>query len=99
MTAQAVQLLASLSVLTGFTLAQAKVLSTNSATYIVLNMVGASILGIQAIILRQWGFALLEVSWGVVSIIAFVAVIRKTVISNRQSRRDRNRNTSSLNTR
>jgi hypothetical protein len=99
MTAQVVQMLASLSVLVGFTLAQTKMLSTTSGTYIVLNMVGASVLGIQAIILRQWGFALLEVSWALVSLIAFIAFIRKNLNSNRQARRDRNRHTSSLNTR
>lgn len=84
MTTQVVQMLASLSVLAGFSLAQAKVLSTNSGLYIVLNVVGASVLSVQAIALRQWGFALLEGSWAIVSLVAFLMLLRKNGIPGRR---------------
>ena len=56
-----VQVLGSLLILIGK-------LKTNSLNYLLLNAIGALILGIDAFIGKQWGFVLLEGVWSIVAI-------------------------------
>lgn len=55
-----VQVLGSLLILIGFVFSQLGKLKTTSLNYLLLNAIGALILGIDAFIGKQWGFVLLE---------------------------------------
>ena len=62
-----VQILGALLVLLAFALAQARVLTPQSRLYLALNVVGASILAVDAYVERQWGFLLLEGVWAIIA--------------------------------
>jgi len=64
---QRVQVLGSLLILAAFAAAQRGSLSTNSRSYLTLNLIGAAILTVLAANERQWGFVLLEACWAMVS--------------------------------
>ncbi len=71
---QIVQIAGSLVVLVGFALAQFGVLDPKSQTYLLLNAIGAVVLAVAAAIGAQWGFLLLEVVWGIVSLAGLVRI-------------------------
>lgn len=54
--AQIVQVVGSLLVLAGFAAAQRGLLDQKSRRYLVLNLVGSTILAVDAVFERQWGF-------------------------------------------
>jgi hypothetical protein len=64
---QIVQIAGALGVLAAFALAQVGVLRTSSYTYLVLNVVGATVLAAEAWLEAQWGFLLLEAAWAVLA--------------------------------
>jgi hypothetical protein len=64
---QVIQVFGSLMILTGFVSAQRGWLTPDSRPYLVLNLVGASILAVLAAHERQLGFLLLEFVWAVVA--------------------------------
>ena len=68
-----VQVVGALLVLTGFALAQARLLTPQARAYLFVNAVGATVLAIDAYIERQWGFLLLEGVWATISIWGLVA--------------------------
>jgi hypothetical protein len=71
------QVIGSVLVLVAFALSQRHILSTSSAIYLVLNVVGSALLAMLALQERQWGFLLLEAVWGVVSAASLVATLRR----------------------
>lgn len=70
-----IQILGALLVLAAFALAQARVLTSEARSYLVLNLVGGSVLAIDAYVGEQWGFLLLEGVWALVS---FWSLARKS---------------------
>jgi hypothetical protein len=70
-----VQVVGSLLVLAGFGLAQFGVIDMKSRSYLVLNVVGSSVLAVEAIVGHQWGFLLLEGVWAIVSMVSLVATL------------------------
>lgn len=64
---QIIQVAGAVLVLSGFVLSQAGRLATTSRTYLVLNLVGAGILAIDAAVHWQAGFLLLEGVWAIVA--------------------------------
>ena len=62
-----VQIVGALLVLAAFALAQARVLTPEARIYLVLNLIGAGVLAVEAYIEEQWGFLLLEGVWAVIA--------------------------------
>jgi hypothetical protein len=73
---QIVQVVGALLVLSGFAAAQFGWLGTSSRLYLVLNLVGSSVLTALAWHEEQWGFLLLEAVWAVVSAWGLFQVLR-----------------------
>ncbi len=65
---QVLQVIGAIMVLSGFTLAQFRVLDQRSYTYLLLNFVGSAVLAVLAYEGKEWGFLLLEGVWAVVSL-------------------------------
>ncbi len=74
---QLVQILGSLLVLIAFVSAQRGALSAKSLSYLLLNLVGSTVLTVLAVHERQYGFLLLEFSWAVVSAWGLVQMVRE----------------------
>jgi hypothetical protein len=55
-------------ILIAFSLSQFRVWDQDAYPYLVLNLIGAAILGVDAFIEEQWGFVLLETVWVAVSL-------------------------------
>jgi hypothetical protein len=62
-----VQIAGALLVLAAFALAQARLLTPEARSYLILNVVGASVLAVDAYLGRQWGFLLLEGAWALIA--------------------------------
>lgn len=73
---QAIQVAGSLFILAPFVLVQMGRLSPASRRYSTLNLIGSSVLAVDAAHGRQWGFLLLEAVWAVVSLLALVKTLR-----------------------
>lgn len=73
---QLVQIVGALLILTGFVLAQFRVLDPQSLWYLVVNFLGSAILTVDAWREAQWGFFLLEFVWAIVSAWGLVQLAR-----------------------
>jgi hypothetical protein len=73
---QVIQVLGSLLILAAYAAAQQGHLSPRSRAYVVLNLAGSSVLAVLAAHERQWGFLLLEGSWGLLSAHALAHILR-----------------------
>lgn len=74
---QGIQVFGSLLILIPFMLAQAGRLTTGSVRYLTLNLIGSTILAIDAAHGRQWGFLLLEAVWALVSLLALIRLAQR----------------------
>jgi len=73
---QLVQIAGALLILSGFVLAQVRVLDPQSLWYLVVNLAGSVILTIDAWREAQWGFLLLELVWAIVSAWGLIRLAR-----------------------
>jgi hypothetical protein len=73
---QAVQVLGAALILAAFVLAQRHRLTTDSVLYLGLNALGAAILAVVAVVNRDVGFVILEVTWAIVSGVGLVQRVR-----------------------
>ena len=71
-----VQVVGALAILAAFVLAQLGRISTTTTSYLVLNLVGSSVLAVDAVIEQQRGFVLLETVWALVSAIGLANKLR-----------------------
>jgi hypothetical protein len=62
-----IQIAGALAILVAYALAQFDVLSQHGRMYLVLNLVGASVLAVDAYFEAQWGFLLLEGMWTLIT--------------------------------
>lgn len=72
---QVLQIVGALLVLSGFALAQARVVSDRSFPYLAVNLVGSGILAVLAALGRQWGFLLLEGAWAIISAVGVIRLL------------------------
>jgi len=75
---QIVSLVGSLLILTAFAANQLGRMTAEERRYTLLNLFGASILAVVALVEEQWGFLLLEGVWAVVSLYALVRPPRRS---------------------
>ncbi len=73
---QLVSLVGSLLILTAFSANQLGRMTAQQRSYTLLNLFGAGILAVVALLEEQWGFLLLEGVWTLVSIVALVRAWR-----------------------
>jgi hypothetical protein len=73
---QVVQVIGALLILSGFVLAQFRLLDPRSLWYLVVNLVGSAILTVDAWRQDQWGFFLLELVWAIVSSWGLTQLVR-----------------------
>lgn len=73
---QVVQVIGALLILSGFVLAQFRLLDQRSLWYLVVNLVGSAILTLDAWRQDQWGFFLLELVWAIVSAWGLTQLVR-----------------------
>lgn len=73
---QVVSVAGAMLILAAFTAAQLKWLDTDARSYLLLNLVGASILAVVALAEEQWGFLLLEGAWAGVSLVGLARAVR-----------------------
>jgi hypothetical protein len=85
---QLVQVIGALAILAAFTLAQLGLLEQRSWSYLILNLVGATVLAVLAYLERQWGFLLLEGVWALVSAAGLWARMRTEHVGKNLDRRD-----------
>ena len=72
----ALEVAGAVCILAGFTLGQVGLLDQHSVVYLILNLVGSSVLAVIALIDQRWGFLLLEGVWSIVSAVSLVSVLR-----------------------
>jgi hypothetical protein len=72
----ALELAGAVCILAGFTLGQMGRLDQHSVVYLILNLVGSSVLAVIAFVDQRWGFLLLEGVWSIVSAVSLLSVLR-----------------------
>jgi hypothetical protein len=79
-----IQILGAVLILTAFALAQARALSLEARTYLALNLIGGSVLAVDAYTGKQWGFLLLEGVWAIIA--AYGLVKRRRHLARHRAR-------------
>lgn len=73
---QVVSVLGALAILAAYAANQLRWIGPSNLSYTLMNVLGAGVLAVVAILERQWGFLLLEGVWTLVSLFALVGLLR-----------------------
>jgi hypothetical protein len=73
---QIVSVLGALAILGAYIANQFRFIGPSNMSYSVMNFIGSTVLAVIAVIEVQWGFILLEVVWGLVSLWGIIKVLR-----------------------
>lgn len=73
---QAISILGALAILAAYAANQLRLIGPSNLSYTLLNLLGALVLAVIAVIESQWGFLLLEGVWTLVSRVALVKLVR-----------------------
>jgi hypothetical protein len=72
---QVISILGALGVLAAYAANQFRWIGPSNLSYTLLNLLGAGVLTVVAVLERQWGFLLLEGVWTLVSLFALVKLL------------------------
>ena len=52
-------------------------IETNGLTYLIINLIGATLAAVSSILIKSLPFTILEITWALVSLVAIVNLLRK----------------------
>jgi hypothetical protein len=73
---QLISVLGAVAILGAYIANQFRLIGPSNMSYSVLNFIGSIVLAVIAVIEVQWGFILLEVVWGLVSLWGIITILR-----------------------
>ena len=65
------------AILAAYFLSLLGTIETNGLTYLIINLIGATLAAVSSILIKSLPFTILEITWALVSLVAIVNLLRK----------------------